>query len=297
MDEKSMTFRLDAFDGPLDLLLTLIQKNKVSITDIPIAMILDQYMEYLHEAERMDLDIASDFIVMAAELMFIKSKMLLPRDKEDDEDPRKVLVDALLLYQQAKRSAEDLKPLYQLYSGRMAKENDDVPPEKGFPLGLDTALLTKALTVMAARFKQAEPEPQTLVNPLIKAKIVSVKKMISEVLELLEKRRQASLFYLLKDAESKAELIARFMGILEMIKLQQVFICEEGTLSKAADGEDEEEEFIPDEYGGNTLTGLLMQIRLNPDYKPDETAESEFDHDEDEDEENGDGKGSGAGNA
>ena len=112
MDEKSMTFRLDAFEGPLDLLLTLIQKNKVSITDIPIAMILDQYMEYLHEAERMDLDIASDFIVMAAELMFIKSKMLLPRDKEDDEDPRKVLVDALLLYQQAKRSAEDLKPYF-----------------------------------------------------------------------------------------------------------------------------------------------------------------------------------------
>lgn len=279
MEESTMTFRLDTFEGPLDLLLTLIRKNKVSITDIPIAIIFDQYMEKLHEAERMDLEIASEFIVMAAELMLIKSKMLLPRDKDDSEDPRKPLVDALLLYQQAKKSAEDLKPLYLQYSGRMAKENDDVPPEKGFPLGLDTALLTRALAAMAARFKTSEPEPQELVNPLIKSKIVSVKKMITEVLELLEKRPQASLFYLLKDATSKAELIARFMGILEMIKLQQVFICPSEAEMQAG-GEDEEEAYIPDEYGGNTLTGLLMQIRLNPDYQPDEQAESEFDHDD-----------------
>ena len=279
MEESTMTFRLDTFEGPLDLLLTLIRKNKVSITDIPIAIIFDQYMEKLHEAERMDLEIASEFIVMAAELMLIKSKMLLPRDKDDSEDPRKPLVDALLLYQQAKKSAEDLKPLYLQYSGRMAKENDDVPPEKGFPLGLDTALLTRALAAMATRFKTSEPEPQELVNPLIKSKIVSVKKMITEVLELLEKRPQASLFYLLKDATSKAELIARFMGILEMIKLQQVFICPSEAEMQAG-GEDEEEAYIPDEYGGNTLTGLLMQIRLNPDYQPDEQAESEFDHDD-----------------
>ena len=293
MEESIMTFRLDTFEGPLDLLLTLIRKNKVSITDIPIAIIFDQYMEKLHEAERMDLEIASEFIVMAAELMLIKSKMLLPRDKDDSEDPRKPLVDALLLYQQAKKSAEDLKPLYLQYSGRMAKENDDVPPEKGFPLGLDTALLTRALAAMAARFKTSEPEPQELVNPLIKSKIVSVKKMIAEVLELLEKRPQASLFYLLKDATSKAELIARFMGILEMIKLQQVFICpSEGEVQ--AGEEDGEEAYIPDEYGGNTLTGLLMQIRLNPDYQPDEQAESEFDHDDQDEQEDPDGT---AGNA
>lgn len=288
MEESTMTFRLDTFEGPLDLLLTLIRKNKVSITDIPIAIIFDQYMEKLHEAERMDLEIASEFIVMAAELMLIKSKMLLPHDKDDSEDPRKPLVDALLLYQQAKKSAEDLKPLYLQYSGRMAKENDDVPPEKGFPLGLDTALLTRALAAMAARFKTSEPEPQELVNPLIKSKIVSVKKMIAEVLELLQMRPQASLFYLLKDATSKAELIARFMGILEMIKLQQVFICPSEEEMQAG-GEDGEEAYIPDEYGGNTLTGLLMQIRLNPDYQPDEEAESEFDHDDQDEQDDPDG--------
>ena len=268
---EEIVFQLDAFEGPLEVLLTLISKNKMDIMDISISIIFDQYMAYIEEKEKMDLEIASEFIVMAAQLMLIKSKMLLPRQSPDEEDPRKVLVDALLLYQQAKRDAEELKPLYSIYSGRMVKDNDEIPPEKGFPLGLDPALLTKALSAMAARYKTSEPEPETLVNPLIKAKIVSVSKMISEVTEILEARENASLFLLLKDATSKAELIARFMGILEMIKLQQVLICEEAV------AEDEEVEYLSDQYGGNTLTGLLMQFRLNPDYVPDQSAESEFD--------------------
>ena len=86
-----MDFHLDNFDGPLDLLLHLISKNKVSIYDIPIAEILEQYMAVLHEAEHMDLDVAGDFIAMAAQLVYIKSRMLLPKHEEDEagEDPRK----------------------------------------------------------------------------------------------------------------------------------------------------------------------------------------------------------------
>ena len=101
MDAGTVTYRLDQFEGPLDLLLTLIQKNKVSITDIPIAIICDQYMAFITEAQEMDMDIASEFIVMASELMLIKSKMLLPRVEEEEEDPRAQLTDALLRYQQA----------------------------------------------------------------------------------------------------------------------------------------------------------------------------------------------------
>ena len=280
MEDKTITFRLDAFEGPLDLLLALINKNKVSITDIPIAIIFDQYMEYLNEAERMDMEIASDFIVTAADLMLIKSKMLLPRDDEEEEDPRKELMDALLLYQQAKQNAEGLKPLYAQYSGRMAKDNDDIPPEKGFPLGLDPSLLFKALSAIVARRKNEEPEPTNLVNPLIKPKIVSVRKMIDVITDKLTTRKKASLFYLLRDSDSKAELIARFMGILEMIKLQQVFIVEANPNAP----EEEEWEYPADEFGGNTLTGLLMQVEINPNYQPDEAAESEFDSNDSESE-------------
>ena len=99
-----MDFHLDNFDGPLDLLLHLISKNKVSIYDIPIAEILEQYMAVLHEAEHMDLDVAGDFIAMAAQLVYIKSRMLLPKHEEDEaeEDPRAGLVEMLLEYQRLK---------------------------------------------------------------------------------------------------------------------------------------------------------------------------------------------------
>ena len=100
-----MEFHLENFDGPLDLLLHLIAKNKVSIYDIPIAEILDQYMEVLHAAEAMDLDVAGDFVAMAAQLVYIKSKMLLPRhEEEEDEDPRAGLVEMLLEYQRIKEA-------------------------------------------------------------------------------------------------------------------------------------------------------------------------------------------------
>ena len=87
---EEIKYRLDSFEGPLDLLLTLIQKNKVSIENIPISLICDQYMEYLNEAETLNMDIATEFLVMASELMLIKSKMLLPKVKEDEEDPKQM---------------------------------------------------------------------------------------------------------------------------------------------------------------------------------------------------------------
>ena len=97
----AVTYRLDQFEGPLDLLLTLIQKNKVNITDIPISLICDQYVDYIAQAQKLDMEVASEFIVMASELMLIKSKMLLPKPEENGDDPRATLTDALLRYSQA----------------------------------------------------------------------------------------------------------------------------------------------------------------------------------------------------
>ena len=122
----TVTYKLEQFEGPLDLLLSLIHKNKVSISDIPIALICDQYVEYLNAAEELNMDVASEFIVMASELMLIKSKMLLPKEEDDEEDPRAVLADALLRYSQAKEAAQKLAPLYAFYSGRMVKDTDEI---------------------------------------------------------------------------------------------------------------------------------------------------------------------------
>ena len=193
---ENITYRLDEFEGPLDLLLALISKNKIDIHDIPIVSICDQYMAYLEEAERMDLEITSDFIIMASELMLIKSKMLLP-GRIDREDPRKELVNQLELYIATKNAAEQLRPLYSQFSGRMAKEMDEIPPEKGIPLGLDPSLLSAALNAMMARVNAIQPEPEQMITPLLTAPMVSVEEKIKEIVSTLEKQKIASLFILL----------------------------------------------------------------------------------------------------
>ena len=105
------TFKLEVFDGPLDLLLFLIAKNKVSIYDIPIALILEQYMEYIEDLKKMDLEVSSEFIEMAANLMYIKSKMLLPKPPEDEEDPREQLALALAEYKRYKTVIEPMREM------------------------------------------------------------------------------------------------------------------------------------------------------------------------------------------
>ena len=263
---EQVTYRLDQFEGPLDLLLTLISKNKVSITDIPISLICDQYMEYIEEAQKMDPDVASEFIVMASELMLIKSRMLLPHEEGTENDPRREIADALMLYQQAKLVAKELRPRYDEYSGRYVKGTDDIPPEKGLPLNLDSGMLVKALESVLKRMKvaQAQRQPTELVNPLIKHKVVSVEEKIDQMCIMLEEQGEASLFFLLKDADSRAELVARFMGILELIKLRRVLITTVTVVEDVV------------EYNER---GLEMMFKLNPDYDPSQAIESEFDSD------------------
>ena len=261
---EQLTYRLDQFEGPLDLLLTLISKNKVSITDIPIALICDQYVEYINEAQKMDPDIASEFIVMASELMLIKSRMLLPHEEGTENDPRREIADALMLYQQAKLAAQELKPRYEEYSGRYIKGTDEIPPERGLPLNLDTALLVKALESVLKRMKVSESQrtPSELVNPLIKHKVVSVEEKIEEMCSFLEEVEEATLFTLLSAADSRSELVARFMGVLELIKLGRIVITTVTVIEDVV------------EYNEN---GLEMSLKLNRDYVPSENGESEFD--------------------
>ena len=261
---EQLTYRLDQFEGPLDLLLTLISKNKVSISDIPISLICDQYMEYIEQAQKMDPDIASEFIVMASELMLIKSRMLLPHEEGTENDPRREIADALMLYQQAKIVAGELRLRYEEYSGRFVKGTDEVPPEKGLPLNLDANMLVKALESVLKRMKiaDAQRKPSELVNPLIKHKVVSVEEKIEEMCAVIEKEGETSLFQLLKDSESRAELVARFMGMLELIKLRRVLITTINVVEDVV------------EY---TERGLEMMFKLNPDYDPSVATESEFD--------------------
>lgn len=224
----ALTYRLDQFEGPLDLLLTLIQKNKVSITDIPISLICDQYMEYIVNARELDMDVASEFLVMASELMLIKSKMLLPREETEEDDPRATLTDALLRYQQAKEAAAKLTPMYAYYSGRMIKDTDEISIDKTFVQDQDVTSLCAAIRRIVAYNNALEKAATTTFTPMISKPIIPVEIKIVSIIKHIEKRGVASLSDLLCDEVTLPDMIASFLGVLELIKVRKILVQENG---------------------------------------------------------------------
>jgi len=224
---EAVTYRLDQFEGPLDLLLTLIQKNKVNIIDIPIALICDQYLEYIKAAQDMDMEVAGEFIVMASELMLIKSRMLLPKEEDNEKDPRADLAEALLRYQQAKEAVKKLTPLYQLYSGRMVKDTDEISVDTSYVADQQvTSLCAAVRRIIAANESRPKAEKQTFA-PLVAKPIVPVDVKIVGILHHMSKRRNTSMQELLHDAVSLNDMIAIFLGILELIKVRRILIEED----------------------------------------------------------------------
>ncbi len=224
---EAVTYRLDQFEGPLDLLLMLIQKNKVNIIDIPISLICDQYLEYIKAAQDMDMEVAGEFIVMASELMLIKSRMLLPKENEDEKDPRADLADALLRYQQAKQAVAKMTPLYQLYSGRMVKDTDEISIDTTYVADQQvTSLCAAVRRIIAANESRPRAEKQTFA-PLVAKPIIPVDVKIVGILHHMSKRRDTSMQELLHDAVSLSDMIAIFLGILELIKVRKILIDED----------------------------------------------------------------------
>ena len=223
---EALTYRLEAFEGPLDLLLTLIQKNKVEISDIPISLICDQYMAYITEAERLDMDLASEFIVMASELMLIKSKMLLPKAEPEEEDPRAGLAEALLKYQQAKAAAALLGKAYPIFSGRMVKDTDEISVDKTFVADQSvTSLCLAVRRIISYREEHPAPDKVTF-TPMIAKPIVPVEAKIVGILRHFETKERVSMTSLIEDAVSLPDMIAVFLGILELVKLRRIVLVE-----------------------------------------------------------------------
>ena len=227
----AINYRLETFEGPLDLLLSLIQKNKMSIDDIQINVICEQYMEYIEAAQSLDMELASEFIVMASELMLIKSKLLLPKVEEEEEDPRAALADALLKFQQAKEAAKKMALLYPTYSGRLEKDTDEISIDKTFVLDQDVESLCLAVRRIVT-FNENRPKVERSVfTPMISSPIVPVEVKITGILNRMSKKKATSLKELLDDSVSLPDMIAIFLGVLELIKIRKILIYDsEGTL-------------------------------------------------------------------
>ena len=234
---ESVTYKLEQFDfeGPLELLLALIQKNKVNITDIPIALICDQYLAYIAAAQDLNMELAGEFIVMASELVRIKSKMLLPRPQEEEKDPRMDLQEALQRYQQAKEAAEKMAELYKLYSGRMVKDTDEVTVDTTYVADQQVTSLCLAVRRIIAANESRPKAEKTVFAPMIAAPIVPVEIKIVGILHRMEKKKETSMKELLADAVSLPDLIAIFLGILELVKVRRILI-DEGEYTDAVHG-------------------------------------------------------------
>ena len=225
MQEEAYQVKLDnIFEGPMDLLVHLIKKNEVDIYDIPIAIITDQYLQYLEWMKSMNIDVAGDFIVMAATLTQIKSKMLLPvhENEEDQEDPRLEIARPLAEYLQIKSAAERLAERYLLGEDTFVRS----PGQEEILADRQNEIITVGLFELIDAFQQilAKMSPDDKV--LITADSVSVKDRISQLVDIFEAKGSVIFDELFPAGSAKIEVIVTFLAILEMVRLSLVRIVQ-----------------------------------------------------------------------
>lgn len=236
----AISYKLDKFEGPLDLLLHLIEKHKIDIYDIPIAEITQQYLLYVQQMEKEDLNVVSDFLVMAATLLDIKSKMLLPvevNEEGEEEDPRAELVARLLEYKLYKVMALELQDREDTAQRLLYKE-PSVPKEVAKyepPVDLDQLLGDVTLARLQRIFQSVMKRQEEKIDPIrskfgtIKREPVSLEKKISSIMNYARKKRTFSFRQLLETQNDKLEMVVTFLAILELMKIGKIHLTQEHT--------------------------------------------------------------------
>ena len=220
----SLTFKLDVFDGPLDLLLHLISKDKVSIYDIPISIILEQYMEYIDDLKKMDLEVSSEFIEMAANLMYIKSKMLLPKPEEEQEDPREQLARSLAEYKRYKEILPTLRDLEKQTGVKYVRRMTAVEYDKKHTRVYDISELEHAYKNASLKFEYISTSPINNFKGIVGRQISSVKAKIFTVLRILASSKHVRFLSLFRGSKTRSDIIATFLAVLELSKNERITI-------------------------------------------------------------------------
>ena len=224
---EQLSFKLESFEGPLDLLLTLIKKNKVSIYDIPIAEILDQYLEVMQQMEEMDLELSSEFLVLAATLLQIKSKMLLPATEEEtEEDPRAELVRRLVEYNKIKESMEFFRERENMGSLLFFKVPDVIerPPAQMDYSELTPLKLLEAYRESFSKMERKLPPPKRSFTGIVGHEKVSVREKVGKLWRGLLNRGKILFRDIFKGVKTRAEAVASFLAVLELIKMNKIEI-------------------------------------------------------------------------
>lgn len=225
------TFKIDDFEGPLDLLLHLIKESKMDIFNVKLEIIIDEYLDFINKQEQMNLDISSSYLVMAAELIEIKSKMLLPRhteDEEEEEDPRDALIERLTNYERYKELSETFKDLeeerHQVYT-KTPESLKDYFPEMEVVNNSDVTLddLLEAFRKFLERKKQNKP-----LSTKVTKKGITVEQRRTSIKRILSNKGKVN-FLELFDEITKEYVVVTFLAILEMAKKSELKIKQEDT--------------------------------------------------------------------
>jgi segregation and condensation protein A len=231
----AMPVRLEHFEGPLDLLVHLIRRNEVSIYDIPISLITAQYLETIQLMEELNLDVAGEFLVMAATLIHIKSRMLLPRpetaagvDGDEGEDPRDTLVRRLIEHERYKSAAGLLHEREQVRAAQWMRPDARVASMAGEPFEPEVEVdLFGLLTAFQAVLRRARDQPKVV----LPAEQLSVEVRIEQLLGRLSEHEACGFEELFADVDDRGGLIVTFLALLEMIRLRLVRVFQAGSFA------------------------------------------------------------------
>lgn len=248
-----VTFKIKEFEGPLDLLLHLISKNKVEITDIPISEITEQYMDYLEEMKRFDIEVTGDFLVMAATLLYIKSRMLLPKqkDEEDDQDPRAELVDRLLEYAKYKEAVEFLSPRQESgkYYFDKSPEKIQLPKVRYIDMQFPVSLLFEAFANVMENHELKKPVKKEAFDVIVRREIVSVSDRIKYITKTFKNKEEIKFEDFFKDVTTRAQAVSTFLAILELLSHGNLLLLdEENGLLFRLSGEENEFNWTGSDY-------------------------------------------------
>lgn len=231
---EKLSYKLDAFEGPLDLLLHLISKNKLNIYDIPVALLLEQYMAHIDQMRQADMDVTSEFIAVASRLIYIKTVMLMPRS-EEAEELKKELTGQLIEYQLCKTMAQKLAR-HQNFD-QFSRDESDIPFDRSYALSHEAEVLLNAYLAAVGKAQRLKPPSQQVFEEIVAKPVVSVMSRAISVLRRLYKKPSASLTEIFYASRSKSEAIATFLAVLDLLKAERIELTEDGRIKLAVSSE------------------------------------------------------------
>ena len=224
---EPISYKLEVFEGPMDLLLHLITKHKIDIYDIPILELVEQYVAYVREMQEENMEVASEFLEMAARLVYIKTVSLLPV-YDEAEELKKELRDELLEYRDCKILAGQLSQMTDGFDYSTRAYPEVVAPDMSYKRLHEPDELLSAYSVAAGKKLRRLPPPIETFKAIVTRKIVSVGSKMESIVKSLKRKRKTRLFDIYKQATSRSDLIAAFLAVLEMAKNKTIFVSGEG---------------------------------------------------------------------